>query len=198
MAYSAMAIRQFGRLSFGSLDDFHSAVWTIPVRQFGRPHLQYRACPRFACSRGRSAGCADGACRGRGCGMPAPQGAVPRCAPAKGGVPADCGGSRSGQSSAPRKAPSSYPYYNTRTPGCGFAHLLRRVHVGASCEHSASPSFGRRRRFSGPCLVPFVEGLGGISETTKDIGVDFAPWAKKLCQKAEESFNGLKCESATD
>ena len=30
------------------------------------------------------------------------------------------------------------------------------------------------------------------------IGVDFALWAKKLCQKAEESFNGSKRESATD
>ena len=56
----------------------------------------------------------------------------------------------------------------------------------------------RRRRFSGPCLVPFVERPGGIPETTKDIGVDFALWVKKLCQEAEESFNGLKRESATD
>ena len=37
-----------------------------------------------------------------------------------------------------------------------------------------------------------------ILEITKDIGVDFALWAKKLCQEAEESFNGLKGESATD
>ena len=49
----------------------------------------------------------------------------------------------------------------------------------------------RRRRFSGPCLVPFVERPGGIPETTKDIGVDFAPWAKKLCQEAEESFREM-------
>ena len=28
MVFSAIGIRQFGRFSFGSLDDFHSAVWT--------------------------------------------------------------------------------------------------------------------------------------------------------------------------
>ena len=28
MVFSAIDIRQFGRFSFGSLDDFHSAVWT--------------------------------------------------------------------------------------------------------------------------------------------------------------------------
>ena len=46
----------------------------------------------------------------------------------------------------------------------------------------------------------------GVSEVSyyddrahaRSIGVDFAPWAKKLCQIAEESFNGLKRESATD
>ena len=31
---------------------------------------------------------------------------------------------------------------------------------------------------------------GEISETTKDIGVEIALWAKKPCQKGEESFNG--------
>ena len=55
---------------------------------------------------------------------------------------------------------------------------------------------GKRPRVS--CLMPFVERPGGLPETTKDLGVDFALWAKKLCQEAEESFNGLKRESATD
>ena len=58
-----------------------------------------------------------------------------------------------------------------------------------------------------PCLAKTVESViifkarsrsSTRFETTKDIGVDFALWAKKLCQKAEESFNGLKRESATD
>jgi hypothetical protein len=33
MVYGAIAIRQFGRFSFGSLDGFHSAVWMIKYRR---------------------------------------------------------------------------------------------------------------------------------------------------------------------
>ena len=35
-------------------------------------------------------------------------------------------------------------------------------------------------------------------ETKKSIGAENALWAKKPCQEAEEMFNGLKRESATD
>ena len=66
------------------------------------------------------------------------------------------------------------------TPGCGFRHPPRRVHEGASCAHSASPSCGRTRLLSDPCLMPFVEGSGEIPETTKDIGVDFGVAAKSM------------------
>ena len=40
--------------------------------------------------------------------------------------------------------------------------------------------------------------LSGPFGHSQDIGVDFALWAKKLCQEAKEIFNGLKRESATD
>ena len=42
------------------------------------------------------------------------------------------------------------------------------------------------RRLSSQTEFSAGEGPGEIPETTKDIGVDFAPWAKKHVRKAEK------------
>ena len=75
-----------------------------------------------------------------------------------------------------------YPYYSAASAVSCSRHPLRLVHAGVSCERSASPSCGRRRLSSGPCLMPFVEGPRPIPETTKDIGVDFALAARFMSE----------------
>ena len=44
---------------------------------------------------------------------------------------------------------------------------------GASRARNASPSCGRRWRFSGPCQCPFLGGGPAHSRHSQDIGVDF-------------------------
>ena len=68
------------------------------------------------------------------------------------------------------------------TPGFGFRRPPRRVRTGAWCERRASPICGRRRLLSGPCLMPFGKGLGGIPETPKGIGVGFGVAAKSMSE----------------
>ena len=50
---------------------------------------------------------------------------------------------------------------------------------------------------AGVSEVPYYSHII-MTARARNIGVDFALWAKKLCQEAEESVNGLKRESATD
>ena len=97
--------------------------------------------------------------------------------------------------SCPRLFAQSTP--QERSPTFALSEVC--ASLGASTSRRSRPMcFPLPQALNGSRPPADLDGGQAHSGHYQDIGVDFALWTRKLRQKGQESFNGLKRESATD